>query len=1660
MGGRGATPVVVKKKRRIAAAPEAEAAPAPLATPKEQWAALAAKTPGMPAWEALDAPQQARWTDMAHRDVANLAAAATITGNKPARIAGDNTIENDAEGRPLVTELTPAQTSLLLENSTRLEPAEQAALEAHYGEEKGTPGFMSRLSEDIVLAATKGLDAVDKAVRAIIGKLAKAVLSVAVVFNVAGLNPQFSSESYARVAASLPKTVTVTQQVQFRNDGKADLNGRQVSSNAQRVIDWIAAQNRPSDNSLIVDPATGRLYVMKGGKVVADAPALFGKQGIAEADARIINANVDETTDDMKVTPSGRYAARMEPDADYGSRITFLRGDAANASPYAIHRVYLGNPKDRRQQRLDSASPLDNTISYGCVNVSNEFYDQVLRKLDFSGDTFTYLMPSDPAKQATAIPTPDTNLRTTRTATYTESSAAAPARQGQDTVFAERRNAAGRRGSRGDRLNSGRPASDLNTALRTAVTKDEFAQVEGAAEAFADLEALGIGHATDWVDTWIVGAESTYHMRGRQQVVEILPAGSVDLNGNTRTADDVRFDVAHEVGHAVDIASNGSVYSSQPELEFMSFGGDIRPVGEVAVEIENAMQESVALRALMEYPYDTTKFPEVATPKRAQQELFAQLFGMYAHPLGRKHLARYAPQAYKFITEVVQDVQSTKVDPGHSRGTAIRRGAGFLARAAAPQKRNAPASAGVLGSGTEGKLGSRSTQAVAAFEREQSAVARVTENLRPRAKDATTNLRDWFKKHAPWALTSFQLAEQFGDKVAGLVRYIALTDAAKTERTRLQMIYRETAVVWDKLPTKVKERLNELMQRATLDEVHPDLEFEDDANKHLRRKDPEADAAMRAEYQVLADQYNALPQEARDVYQRAKKDLEDSWKKRAEAYRTLVSDTYHDELVKAIEAGDAARHEELTGIIDKALKEHDQMLSSIKGPYFPLMRFGEYLAIGESSEYLQAQKDWAEAEGDVRKEAAKKLDKLKRDGNHYVVSAHETRAAAERTLREYAAKGLTTRSGMAGLKLDQLRAVTQDTVRHMEDAVSKRLGGGLDTAATDALREVFLQGLPEMHALRREAARKGIEGASVDMLRAYTNAGQSNAFYTSRLMYAKDMADAMFEMKDKTKGNTDLTHVAREMEQRMALDLKFTETPLQDLASSVTWAYMLGVSPAYLAINTMQPFLVTAPVLAGKFGPAVTMREVGRAARDALRVLKATRWKDGKWDGWSGVNEESIPGPSRNEDRAAIRALLERGILDEGMHHELNMFAQGGSRLLAKANRYMSWATQQVEMTNRITTALAAFRLARKDGMTEEQATDFAYKTVNGTQFDYSPEGSARMMREGGGIMGAKLVFQFRRYQQNMLYLLGANIKKSFGEGQEAKDARATLVYLSIATGMTAGVTGLPFMGLALAVANALRDDDDEDGDAETALRNALFDLTGDRRLADILAKGAPAMFGMDLSKRVGLADVANPFPFARLDRAETGRDVGSELLFNLAGPSAGVGANFAEGVRLMAGGDFVKGVEKLVPKMFADPIKAARYATKGFTDSRGDEILGADELDAWDKAYRFLGFQPTVESNYYEGTKAKMGVKTAIEDRKGKIGNAFKVALRDGNMADVREMIREYNADHPTAKILPKDEIRWRKDALKARSQRDGSGVKFDPKRDRNYEEVMRFVR
>ena len=59
----------------------------------------------------------------------------------------------------------------------------------------------------------------------------------------------------------------------------------------------------------------------------------------------------------------------------------------------SLHRVVTNNPKERRLERLATPTPLDNRISFGCINVPAKFFDNAVITAFTGTHGIVYVLP-------------------------------------------------------------------------------------------------------------------------------------------------------------------------------------------------------------------------------------------------------------------------------------------------------------------------------------------------------------------------------------------------------------------------------------------------------------------------------------------------------------------------------------------------------------------------------------------------------------------------------------------------------------------------------------------------------------------------------------------------------------------------------------------------------------------------------------------------------------------------------------------------------------------------------------------------------------------------------------------------------------------------------------------------------------------------------------------------------------------------------------------------------------------------------------------------------------------------------------------------------------------------------------------------------------------
>ncbi len=170
----------------------------------------------------------------------------------------------------------------------------------------------------------------------------------------------------------------------------AEFGGHEVAAQvryvAHRVVESNDANGLPF---LIVDKANARIVAFDAeGRFVQSSPVLLGLARGDDSVPRIGERPMADIRPEERTTPAGRFAAELGEN-DRGEDILWVDYDDA----ISIHRLRAVKASDNRAQRLASETPADNRISYGCINVHADFYDDVVKRLFAPRDGIVYVLP-------------------------------------------------------------------------------------------------------------------------------------------------------------------------------------------------------------------------------------------------------------------------------------------------------------------------------------------------------------------------------------------------------------------------------------------------------------------------------------------------------------------------------------------------------------------------------------------------------------------------------------------------------------------------------------------------------------------------------------------------------------------------------------------------------------------------------------------------------------------------------------------------------------------------------------------------------------------------------------------------------------------------------------------------------------------------------------------------------------------------------------------------------------------------------------------------------------------------------------------------------------------------------------------------------------------
>ena len=799
--------------------------------------------------------------------------------------------------------------------------------------------------------------------------------------------------------------------------------------------------------------------------------------------------------------------------------------------------------------------------------------------------------------------------------------------------------------------------------------------------------------------------------------------------------------------------------------------------------------------------------------------------------------------------------------------------------------------------------------------------------------------------------------------------FIRTHDAMEGRRGRLAETGGKLALEWSKWATGNKRmagNLGELMHAATLGGVDPSRELQPRYTDAERAVDPakQTHETMRENLHGRLENYyrNNLDDKGRELFNKVRDFYEDRRKDVLAGLESRITES----------GADGKTKQQLMATLRQKFEQ-----GRVQGPYFPLTRFGDH---------------WARATDAGGKTVSFSRFESARQKQAWMDSAKEA------GFQVSGGKKITDKSMMERIDPEFVKTVVS-------------LAKDVDPKLADEIYQEYLKAMPEMSMRKNLIHRQGRLGYSADALRGFAYNAFHGSHQIARLEYGNRLAghlDDMRRQQEAAHDNPNLTdtdkNYATELTKEFGKRLEWINNPRAGaLASSLTkfgFGWYLGFAPATAARISSQNMMLAQPLLAKYHGQMGATRELTRATAQWIRA----RGSNGLLD------------TLRGNERDAMEQAKDQGLFSSTWAQTLASGGEGApmTGTMMAYNRAAAYLFNAMEHKNRMTTYLAAYRLGAKNGMAHTQAMEHATDLTWDAHFDYSNANRPRFMQND--VM--KVAGLFKQYSLGVSYRLARefrNMTRMDGgitpEGR--KQATVAMASLLGRSAMFSGVTGLPLYWVASTAIDYALGDKDNPVDSTALIHKQLNDTMGQTAGDAIMTGPMGALSGASLSTGASYNDLWYKPPGQDMSAVDQAKDA----LDQLGGAIPAIGLNAMQGAGQIAHGNIERGLEHFLPPAAAGPVKAARYATQGVTNTKGEPIMRPEDMADRDKYLQAFGFTPQDVADQYAVNNARQNNVKELDTRRAYLKNAYAAAISSGHDDDVTEAandIANFNEKNP----------------------------------------------
>ncbi|MEN9433509.1 MAG: hypothetical protein RLZZ422_1098, partial [Pseudomonadota bacterium] len=830
----------------------------------------------------------------------------------------------------------------------------------------------------------------------------------------------------------------------------------------------------------------------------------------------------------------------------------------------------------------------------------------------------------------------------------------------------------------------------------------------------------------------------------------------------------------------------------------------------------------------------------------------------------------------------------------------------------------------------------------------------------------------------------------------------------------------------------------------------------------------------------LVKQWQSLSTDQQAVYQDFKKQLNTLWEKQTESLEKHIADIVQENKLDANAA--QAAMDTVKGL---RLQYRKQLQL---GPYFPLKRYGDYVV------QVRSLGEYARYHFESEFEANEFADAIKKDEPKakVLVSKKVELLNHPKDAPGIAGKLLSALNDVQGLTDDQKRTLNAFVLDQLPDLSARKaeMRRHFVAGASGDMERSFANAmLHGGHDLGRILFGHKIQRAMSHMAEQIKLQEDLVAGRYDDKPLVKDAAEQsiLIDEADRVQAGRVLNVMRKQIDAMMSPNTN----ALAAFMSNAAFFMLLAGSPAAGLLNLMQIAQITYPALAARFGDVKANEELFKAAADVMKATKLGRTTDGKFDVRQGIFSTSSAQHLTSEERELLGTFELEGITSTTQANSLARTASGDGLAnvgkfalkMSKAAAYLGFFFHNAEIFNRQVTQLAAYRLYQAvDKPTQQKldrqgsngigAKDFARWITTRTHYNYGHANRALMIKGNA----AKILLPMKNYSIMTTEFLLTRMKDVISQETDPevkKLAAGELLRVMGTTALLAGAAGVggAWMGtaalstavgykfggkaagatalflIAAMVLAPLMGDPDEPFDPEAMWTQFLREYLGDFGERAVNRGIVNATTDIDLSSRIGINSLLYREASIHNDQ---GGDWVNQLAEQLLGANYSLAKSMADGADLMSQGEIQKGMEKWLPKFLRDISKTQRYATDGLTGRKGEELLGADEFNAWELANQAMGFAPDDVTQVYDERSVIETAKVQLERRRNGLVNRYKRAVLDGkgDLKEIQSEINRWNGKNPYLSISPEDLKRTLKTTEKNRANKaEHSGVLISKK-------------